>query len=207
MKPQIANTRPSLAAALQQRILVLDGAMGTMVQACGLSEEDYRGTRFADHAVPLMGNHDVLVLTKPSVIADVHAAYLEVGADIIETDTFSANAISQADYQLEDACYDMNRAAAEVAREVAQRFTEQNSAQPRFVAGSIGPTNRMCSMSALVEDPGARAIDFDTLKDAYRDQMRGLPQRRPLKFVVSAFRFSFPAPSPMLRAELYRAKP
>ena len=174
MKPQIANTRPSIAAALQKRILVLDGAMGTMVQACGLTEEDYRGTRFAKHAAPLLGNHDVLVLTKPSVIADVHAAYLEVGADIIETDTFSANAISQADYQLEDACYDMNRAAAQVAREVAQRFTAENPDQPRFVAGSIGPTNRMCSMSALVEDPGARAIDFDTLKDAYLDQMRGL---------------------------------
>lgn len=174
MKPQSATSRPSFAAALQQRILVLDGAMGTMVQACALSEEDYRGSRFKEHAVPLIGNHDVLVITKPEVIADVHAAYLEVGADIIETDTFSANAISQADYQLEHACYDINHAAAKVAREVADRFTAENPAQPRFVAGSIGPTNRMCSMSAIVEDPGARAIDFDTLKDAYRDQMRGL---------------------------------
>ncbi|MFK5955384.1 MAG: methionine synthase [Planctomycetota bacterium] len=174
MKPNHANDLPCIAHALQKRILVLDGAMGTMVQACGLSEEDYRGERFSNHAVPLLGNHDVLVLTKPEVIAEVHAAYLEVGADIIETDTFSANAISQADYQLEDACYDLNRAAAEVAREVAVRFTTQNPQQPRFVAGSIGPTNRMCSMSSSVEDPGDRAIDFDTLKDAYKDQIRGL---------------------------------
>lgn len=174
MKTPPASPRPTFAAALQQRILVLDGAMGTMVQACGLSEKDYRGERFQNHAVPLIGNHDVLVLTKPAVIAEVHAAYLEAGADIIETDTFSANAISQADYQLEDACYDINRAAAKVAREVTDRFTAENPEKPRFVAGSIGPTNRMCSMSALVEDPGARAIDFDTLKDAYLEQMRGL---------------------------------
>ena len=174
MKPQPAYDRPSLAAALQDRILVLDGAMGTMVQAHGLSEQDYRGERFADHPVPLAGNHDVLVLTRPEVIHAVHMAYLDAGADVIETDTFSANAVSQLDYRLEDACYDMNRAAAEVARAAADAATAADPSKPRFVAGAIGPTNRMCSMSAVVEDPGARAMDFDTLKEAYADQVRGL---------------------------------
>lgn len=174
MKPQPAPPRPSLPAALQQRILVLDGAMGTMIQAQGLGEAQYRGTRFADHGVPLLGNHDVLVLTHPEAVAQVHRAYLDAGADLIETNTFSANAISQADYALEDACYDLNVAAAQVARAAADAKTAEDPTKPRFVLGSMGPTNRMCSMSAVVEDPGARATDFDTMAAAYGEQARGL---------------------------------
>lgn len=145
-----------------------------MVQAHNLSEEDYRGERFKDHALALKGNHDVLVLTRPDVIASVHQEYLQAGADIIETCSFCATSIGQADYGLEDACYDLNVAAAQVAREAADAFTLQDPSRPRFVAGSIGPTNRMCSMSADVEDPGARATDFDAMKEAYSVQARGL---------------------------------
>ena len=174
MKPQPATPRPSLSAALQQRILVLDGAMGTMIQAQSLEESQYRGTRFAEHTVPLKGNHDVLVLTHPDAVAQVHRAYLEAGADLIETNTFSANAISQADYALEDTCYDLNVAAAQVARAEADAYTAKDPTKPRFVLGSMGPTNRMCSMSAVVEDPGARATDFDTMAAAYGEQARGL---------------------------------
>ncbi len=164
----------NLQQQLLQRVLIMDGAMGTMVQAQSLQEGDYRGQRFADHPQSLLGNHDVLVLTKPEAIAAVHQKYLLAGADIIETNTFCANAISQQDYGLEDACYDMNYAAARVARESADEVSAQTPEQPRFVLGSIGPTNRMCSMSAKVEDPGSRAIDFDTLAAAYREQIRGL---------------------------------
>ncbi|MDP7062174.1 MAG: methionine synthase [Planctomycetota bacterium] len=166
--------RPSLAETLLERILVLDGAMGTMVQAHGLEEADYRGETFRDHSVPLKGNHDVLVLTRPDVIASVHDAYLEAGADVIETCTFCATSIGQADYQLEDQCYDLNRAAAEVARVSADAYTAKDPSKPRFVAGSMGPTNRMCSMSANVEDPGERATDFDAMCEAYLTQAQGL---------------------------------
>jgi len=145
-----------------------------MVQAHNLQEEDYRGTRFQNHPLSLKGNHDVLVLTRPDVITAVHNAYLEAGADIIETCSFCATSIGQADYGLEDQCYDLNRAAAEVACLAADAFTAQDPSRPRYVAGSMGPTNRMCSMSAEVEDPGARATDFDAMKDAYFVQARGL---------------------------------
>lgn len=169
-----APQRPSLADSLLERILVLDGAMGTMVQAHNLGEDDYRGERFKDHPLSLKGNHDVLVLTRPDVIASVHDAYLEAGADIIETCSFCATSIGQADYGLQDQCYDLNRAAAEVARASADAFTAKDPSKPRFVAGSMGPTNRMCSMSADVEDPGARATDFDTMCASYLTQAEGL---------------------------------
>jgi 5-methyltetrahydrofolate--homocysteine methyltransferase len=169
-----APQRPSLADSLLERILVLDGAMGTMVQAHGLEEDDYRGERFKDHSMSLKGNHDVLVLTRPDVIASVHDAYLEAGADIIETCSFCATSIGQVDYGLQDQCYDLNRAAAEVARASADAFTTKDPAKPRYVAGSMGPTNRMCSMSADVEDPGARATDFDTMCASYLTQAQGL---------------------------------
>ncbi|MCP4092834.1 MAG: methionine synthase [Planctomycetes bacterium] len=169
-----APQRPSLADSLLERILVLDGAMGTMVQAHGLDEEDYRGERFKDHPLSLKGNHDVLVLTRPDVIASVHDAYLQAGADVIETCSFCATSIGQTDYGLEDQCYDLNRAAAEVARASADAFTAKDPSKPRYVAGSMGPTNRMCSMSADVEDPGARATDFDSMREAYLTQAQGL---------------------------------
>ncbi len=159
---------------LQQRILVLDGAMGTMIQRYGLMEEDYRGTRFADYHLDLKGNNDLLVLTKPDVIREIHAAFLDAGADIIETNTFNANAISQRDYEMQDLAYEMNVAAAALAREVADRYTALTPDKPRFVAGAMGPLNRSLSLSPDVNDPGFRAITFEEARDAYAEEARGL---------------------------------
>jgi 5-methyltetrahydrofolate--homocysteine methyltransferase len=163
-----------LEQVAQQRILVLDGAMGTMIQRYGLAEEDYRGQRFAASAVPLKGNNDLLTLTRPDVIGAIHEEYLAAGADIIETNTFNANEISLSDYKLEALAYELNVAAARLAREAAARCTAQNPAQPRFVAGSIGPTSKSASMSPDVQNPGFRAVTFRRLADAYTPQVKGL---------------------------------
>ncbi len=159
---------------LLERILVLDGGLGTMVQGFSLAEEDYRGERFAAWKVPLKGCNDLLTLTRPEVIRSIHEAYLKAGADIITTDSFNANAVSLADYDLQEYAYEMNRAAASLARAVADEYTRMNPGKPRFVAGSVGPTNRTASMSADVNNPAAREVTFDQLVEAYRDQMRGL---------------------------------
>ncbi len=159
---------------LEKRILVLDGAMGTMIQRYDLQEEDFRGERFKDHASELKGNNDLLSLTRPDIIRDIHKAYFEAGADIAETNTFTSTSIAQADYHLEDAVYDMNYASARIAREVADEFTAKESDKPRFVAGSIGPTNRSASITPDVNNPGYRNIDFDTLRKAYREQAKAL---------------------------------
>lgn len=159
---------------LNRRVVVLDGAMGTMIQREKLGEDDFRGDTFTEHPVPLKGNNDLLLLTRPDVIAAIHWEYLQAGADIIETNTFSANAISQADYGLEKRAYEINRSAARVARETVLRFQEQNPGTYRFVAGSIGPTNRSASMSPDVNRPGFRNISFDQLVDAYREQVEAL---------------------------------
>lgn len=159
---------------LEKRILVLDGAMGTMIQRHKLTEEDFRGERFKDHSHPLKGNNDLLCLTKPDIIKEIHEEYLEAGADIIETNTFSGTSIAQADYGLEDIVYDLNFVAASIAKEAAQAFTERDPSRPRFVAGSIGPTNRTASISPDVNNPGFRGVDFDELKVAYKEQARGL---------------------------------
>lgn len=159
---------------LSERILVLDGAMGTMVQACGLTEVDFRGKRFSDSRYNLKGHYDLLSLTKPQTIREIHEAYLSAGADIIETDTLNANAISLSDFGMGHLSYEMNKTAATIAREAADKFTAETPEKPRFVAGSIGPTNKMASMSADVDDPGARSVDFDELVRAYRTQIRGL---------------------------------
>jgi 5-methyltetrahydrofolate--homocysteine methyltransferase len=159
---------------LKQRILVLDCAMGTMIQGHSLSEEDYRGERFADHPRDLKGNNDLLSLTQPDVIRGIHEAVLEVGADIVETNTFNATAISQADYGTEDLAYELNRKAARLAREAADGFTERTPEKPRFVAGAIGPTNRTASLSPDVNNPGFRNVTFDELKEAYREAAKGL---------------------------------
>lgn len=164
----------TLAELSEQRILVLDGAMGTMIQAHHLTEADYRGERLAAHPQSLKGNNDLLSLTRPALIAGIHRAYLEAGADIIETNTFNANAISQSDYGLEALVYELNRASAEIARAVAAEFNARTPNKPRFVAGSIGPTNRTASLSPDVNDAGARNITFDALKTAYKEQARGL---------------------------------
>lgn len=159
---------------LKDRILVLDGAMGTMIQRYKLEEEDFRGERFKDHEYSLKGNNDLLALTRPDVLKEIHALYFESGADIAETNTFSSTTIAQADYHLENAVYDLNYESARLAREVADEFTEKEPHKPRFVAGSIGPTNRTASISPDVNDPGYRAIDFDTLKEAYKEQAGAL---------------------------------
>ena len=158
----------ALEAAAAERILILDGAMGTMLQRHRFSEEDFRGTRFADHPSPLKGNNDLLVLTQPDAVRDVHTAYLAAGADLIETNTFGATAIAQADYGLEDEAYAMNVAAAQLAREATAAFPG------RFVAGAVGPTNRTASLSPDVNRPAHRSITFNALRDAYRTQILGL---------------------------------
>src|SRR5918995_2646818 len=159
---------------LKQRILVLDCAMGTMIQGHSLSEEDYRGERFADHPRDLKGNNDLLSHTQPDVIRCIHEAVLEVGADIVETNTFNATAISQADYGTEHLAYELNRKAARLAREAADGVTTRTPEKPRFVAGAIGPTNRTASLSPDVNNPGFRNVTFDELKEAYREETRGL---------------------------------
>ena len=159
---------------LKQRILVLDGAMGTMIQRHPLTEEDFRGERFKDHQHPLKGNNDLLSITRPDIIKDIHRLYFEAGADIVETNTFSGTTIAQADYSLEDAVYDINFQSAKIAREVADQITASESEKPRFVAGSIGPTNRTASISPDVNDPGFGAITFDELVEAYEQQVTAL---------------------------------
>ncbi|MGE5813655.1 MAG: methionine synthase, partial [Acidobacteriota bacterium] len=166
--------RQQLDAILKRRILVLDGAMGTMIQRYKLQDADYRGERFREHRRELKGDSDVLVLTRPDVISAIHEEYLAAGADIIETNTFNANAISQADYGLEDVVYELNVAATKLARAAAEAWTKKTPAKPRFVAGSIGPTNRTLSISPDVNDPAFRATTFDAVRSAYADQVRGL---------------------------------
>lgn len=164
----------AIEKALQDRILVLDGAMGTMLQAYKFEEKDFRGKRFVDHPSPLAGNNDLLSLTQPEAIKSVHRAYFEVGADIVETNTFSSTSIGMADYGMENWVYELNFASAKLAKEVADEFSKNNPNKPRFVAGSIGPTNRTASMSPDVNDPGFRAVTFDELVKAYSEQVRGL---------------------------------
>lgn len=160
--------------ALKERILVIDGAMGTMIQQYKLTEEDFRGDRFKNHAHPLKGNNDLLSITRPDVIKAIHIKYLEAGADILETNTFSGTWVAQADYKTEDAVYDINFFSAKIAKEAAEEITKKNPAKPRFVAGAMGPTTKLSSMSPDVNDPGFRSITFDQLVDAYTEQTRGL---------------------------------
>lgn len=164
----------TITQEIKKRILVLDGAMGTMLQRYNFSEEDFRGERFAAFPHSLKGNNDLLSLTQPQAIKDVHAQYFEAGADIVETNTFSGTTIGMADYHLEDIVYELNFESAKIAREVADEFTAKNPEKPRFVAGSIGPTNRTASMSPDVNDPGFRAVTFDGLRIAYKQQVEAL---------------------------------
>ncbi len=159
---------------LEERILVLDGAMGTMLQQYQFTEEDYRGERFKDFPVSLKGNNDLLTLTQPEAIKAIHRKYLEAGADIIETNTFSGTTVAMADYQMEHLVYELNFESARLAKEVAMEYTAKNPKKPRFVAGSIGPTNKTASMSPKVNDPGFRAITFEDLKIAYKQQAEAL---------------------------------
>ena len=159
---------------LKQKILVLDGAMGTMIQQYKFSEPEYRGTRFKDHPSDVQGNNDLLSLTQPEAIRTIHEKYLEVGADIIETNTFSSTSIGMADYDMETLVYDLNFESAKIAKQAALKYSNLNPEKPRFVAGSIGPTNRTASMSPDVNDPGYRAVTFDDLVLAYSEQINAL---------------------------------
>jgi 5-methyltetrahydrofolate--homocysteine methyltransferase len=164
----------SIQKALKSRILVIDGAMGTMIQRHQLHEADFRGERFQNHAYPLKGNNDILSITRPDIIREIHRQYLMAGADILETNTFSGTRIAQADYHLEDAVYDLNFQSAKIAKEVAHEFTLRQPDKPRFVAGAMGPTNKTASLSPDVNNPGYRAITFDELAAAFKEQAKAL---------------------------------
>jgi 5-methyltetrahydrofolate--homocysteine methyltransferase len=166
--------KPSIYEQLRHRILVLDGAMGSLIQEYKLSDADYRGERFKDFPHEVKGNNDLLSITRPDVIKEIHAKYFTAGADIAETNTFSGTSIAMADYHMEELVYELNFESAKIAREVADEFTAQNPAKPRYVAGSIGPTNRTLSLSPDVNDPGYRAVTFDDLALAYKDQISAL---------------------------------
>jgi len=159
---------------ITKRILVLDGAMGTMLQQYNFEEEDFRGDRFKDYPSPLKGNNDLLSLTQPKAISDIHRKYFEAGADIVETNTFSGTTIAMADYDMEDLVYELNYESAKLAKQVAEEFTQKEPNKPRFVAGSIGPTNRTASLSPDVNRPEYRAVTFDELRLAYKQQTEAL---------------------------------
>lgn len=164
----------TLENLLKERVLILDGAMGTMIQKYKLEDADYRGERFKDWKHPLKGNNDLLVLTKPQVIEEIHNKYLESGADIIETNTFSCTRISMSDYHMEELVPELNLEAAKIARKCADAYTKKNPNKPRFVAGSIGPTTKTASLSPDVNNPGFRAVDFDELVRNYYEQTKYL---------------------------------
>ncbi|TFV97929.1 5-methyltetrahydrofolate--homocysteine methyltransferase [Algoriphagus kandeliae] len=168
------NRTELLLKTIKNRILVLDGAMGTMIQRYQLTEEDFRTPELKNHPKALKGNNDLLSLSRPDIIKAIHREYLEAGADIIETNTFSGTSIAQEDYGLSYLAYDLNLASAKIARDVADEFTAKDPSKPRFVAGAMGPTNRTASISPDVNDPGYRAITFDQLAEAYAEQVRGL---------------------------------
>ncbi|MCB1957047.1 MAG: homocysteine S-methyltransferase family protein, partial [Rhodocyclaceae bacterium] len=169
-----ADRSDELRRLLTHRILVLDGAMGTMIQQLKLTESDYRGERFREHARDLKGNNDLLVLTRPAAVAGIHRAYLEAGADIIETCTFNGTRVSQAEYGLADQAYEINVAGARLVRELCDEFAAANPDKPRYCAGVLGPTSRTLSISPDVNDPGFRNISWDALVDDYASAARGL---------------------------------
>lgn len=164
----------TLQDCLQERILVIDGAMGTMIQRYKLEEKDYRGDRFKDWHTDVKGNNDLLSITMPSIIEEIHKQYLEAGADIIETNTFSSTSIAQADYDMQSLAYELNVASARCARKAADEYTAKDPSRPRFVAGAIGPLNKTLSLSPDVNNPGFRAVTFDTVAAAYTEQVKGL---------------------------------
>ncbi len=170
----VQHIEMTIQEVIKERILILDGAMGTMIQRHDLQEEDFRNEALKEHTISLKGNNDLLSLTRPDIIKSIHEAYLEVGADIIETNTFSSTTIAQADYGMQDWVYKINYESARVARAAADHYTALDGNQPRFVAGSIGPTNTTASLSPDVNDPGFRAVTFDVLKLAFRHQIEAL---------------------------------
>jgi 5-methyltetrahydrofolate--homocysteine methyltransferase len=173
MLPKVSPKRTALLAAARERILVLDGAMGTMIQGLQYDEAAFRGERFADFHRDVRGNNDLLILTQPQAIEDIHAAYLRAGADIVATNTFSSTSIAQADYDMSGLAYELNRDGARLCRNAAERVTAEDG-KPRFVAGALGPTNRTASISPDVSNPGYRAVTFDDLRKSYGEQINGL---------------------------------
>ena len=169
-----SNKKALLDSLLQHRILIIDGAMGTMIQRRKLTEKDFRGERFKDYHRDLKGNNDLLNITRPDVIYDIHKEYLEAGADLIETNTFSSTSIAMADYAMESLAYELNYEGAKVARKAADEITAKDPTKPRFVAGALGPTNKTASISPNVNDPGFRGVTFDELVTAYKEQTKGL---------------------------------
>jgi 5-methyltetrahydrofolate--homocysteine methyltransferase len=169
-----SDRKRALEAAARERILVLDGAMATLIQGLGLTESDYRGDRFPDHPKDLKGNHDVLVLTRPEAIEEIHRRYLEAGADIVETNTFSATSLGQSEYALGEFAREINREAARIARRAVAAVEAREPSRPRFVCGILGPTNRSASISPRVDDPAFRDITFEELVAVYREQATGL---------------------------------
>lgn len=167
-------SKVNIYTELEKRVLVIDGAMGSLIQQYKLSEEDFRGERFKNFHKDVKGNNDLLCLTKPDVIEEIHSQYLEAGADIIETNSFSGTSIAMADYDMQHIVYDLNVAAAKVARKAADKFTLKNPLKPRFVAGAMGPTNRTLSLSPDVNNPGYRAVTWDEMVTAYTEQVKGL---------------------------------
>src|SRR6516162_2611807 len=173
MSVPVSPKRTALMAAAAKHILVLDGAMGTMIQALQFDEAAFRGQRFKDFHRDVRGNNDLLILTQPKAIEDIHAAYLRAGADIVATNTFSSTSIAQADYEMSDLAFELNREGAKLARAAAERVSAEDG-RPRFVAGAIGPTNRTASISPDVSNPGYRAVTFDDLRASYGKQIKGL---------------------------------
>lgn len=171
---KVIQSAAALEKAAQDRILIIDGAMGTMIQRHKLTEEDYRGERFKDWSRDVKGNNDLLVLTQPAIIQDIHEQYLEAGADIVETNTFNAQTISMADYGMEELAYEINVEAAKLAAAAVAKYNAKTPDKPRFVAGAVGPTNRTASLSPDVNNPGFRNITFDELRTAYKEQVLGL---------------------------------
>ena len=168
------STRDLLEELMAERILVLDGSMGALIYVREPSEDEYRGTRFQSHPLPLKNCTEVLVLSQPKMIEDIHRAYLEAGADIIETGTFNGTRLSLAEFELQEHVFELNKRAAELARPAADDFTRRNPDRPRFVAGSIGPTNKQLSLGVHVEDPGHRDVTFDEMVANYSEQIHGL---------------------------------
>jgi len=170
----VKNMTKSVTDIIKERILVLDGAMGTMIQQYELEEADYRGEQFKDWHLDIKGNNDILSITQPHIIEAIHKAYLDAGADIVETNTFSGTVIAQADYEMEDQAYAINFESAKIARKACDEYTAANPDKPRFVAGALGPTNRTLSISPDVNNPGFRAATFDEMVAAYKTQTEGL---------------------------------
>ncbi len=169
---QVLEVEQTLKDLLERRIVILDGAMGTMIQSYELGEDDFRGDIFRDHPTDLRGNNELLCLTRPEIVEEIHCGFLQAGADLIETNTFNGTGVSQSDYGLSEIVYDLNRSAAKLARKSADEYTRRNPERPRFVAGAMGPTNRTASLSPDVNRPEYRTITFDQLVEAYYEQAR-----------------------------------